>query len=159
MGDRGYEKFMVVAYAWLLVALVCAPAWRAAAALIGSPMPALVLDFGRHAFTLGFLTQIVIGVAARLIPVFAGTPLWSKGWRDAAFYLLNAAVVARGLEVLVEVVGLSGVWPYISLSGLLGVGAFAAFAANVFMTMRAQPPATAPAPSAPKGAIPMNIIE
>ena len=147
VGDRGYEKFMVVAYAWLLVALVCAPAWRAATALIGSPMPALVLDFGRHAFTLGFLTQIVVGVSARLIPVFAGTPLWSKGWRDVTFYLLNAAVVARGLEMLVEVVGLSGVWPYISLSGLLGVGAFAAFTANVFMTVRAQPPTTAPAPT------------
>ena len=147
VGDRGYEKFMVVAYAWLLVALVCTPAWRAATALAGSPMPALVLDFGRHAFTLGFLTQIVIGISARLIPVFSGTPLWSKGCRDAAFYLLNAAVVARGLEILVEVAGLSGVWPYISLSGLLGVGAFAAFAANVFMTMRAQPPAAALAPA------------
>ena len=147
VGDRGYEKFLVAAYAWLLVALVFIPAWSAAATLAGGPIPALVLDFGRHAFTLGFLTQIIVGVAARLIPVFAGTPLWSKGWRDAAFYLLNAAVVARGLEVLVEVAGLSDVWAYISLSGPLGVGAFAAFAANVFMTMRANPPDAVPAPT------------
>lgn len=147
VGDRGYEKFMVAAYAWLLVALVLTPAWRAAAALAGDPMPALVLDFGRHAFTLGFLTQIIVGVAARLVPVFAGTPLWSTGWRDVTFYLLNAAVVARGLEVLVEVAGLSDVWPYISLSGLLGVGAFAAFAVNVFMTVRAHPPTATLAPT------------
>ncbi|MDE2484868.1 MAG: DUF542 domain-containing protein [candidate division NC10 bacterium] len=147
VGDRGYEKFLAAAYVWLLVALVCVPTWSAAAALAGEPMPALVLDFGRHAFTLGFLTQMIIGVAARLIPVFAGTPLWSKGWRDAAFYLLNAAVVVRGLEVLVEVVGLSDMWPYISFSGLLGVGAFAAFAVNVFMTVRAHPPTATSAPT------------
>ena len=152
VGDRGYEKFLVAAYGWLLVALAFIPAWSAASALVGDTVPALVLDFGRHAFTLGFLTQMIIGAAARLIPVFAGTPLWSKGWRDTAFYLLNAAVVARGLEVLVEVVGLSGVWPYISLSGLLGVGAFGAFAVNVFMTMRAYPPT---ATSAPTGGEPM----
>jgi hypothetical protein len=147
VGDRGYEKFMVSAYTWLLVALVFTPAWRAATALAGNPMPALVLDFGRHAFTLGFLTQIIVGVAARLVPVFAGTPLWSTGWRDVTFYLLNAAVVARGLEVLVEVAGMSEAWAYISISGLLGVGAFAAFAVNVLMTVRAQPPAAAPVPA------------
>lgn len=139
VGDRGYEKFLVTAYGWLLVALVFMPVWSAVSALTGDPMPALVLDFGRHAFTLGFLTQIIVGVAARLIPVFAGTPLWSTGWRDATFYLLNAAVITRGLELLVEVAGLADVWPYISISGLVGVGAFAAFTANVFMTVRMRP--------------------
>jgi hypothetical protein len=147
VGDRGYEKFMVSAYAWLLVALVCTPVWSAVMALAGGPTPALVLDFGRHAFTLGFLTQIIMGVAARLVPVFAGMPLWSTGWRDITFYLLNTAIVARGLEVLVEVAGLTEAWPYISLSGLLGVGAFTAFTINVFMTVRAHPSTVTPAPT------------
>ncbi|MDE2059701.1 MAG: DUF542 domain-containing protein [candidate division NC10 bacterium] len=147
VGDRGYEKFLIVAYVWLLVALVFTPVWSAVSAFTGNPMPALVLDFGRHAFTLGFLTQIIVGVAARLIPVFAGTPLWSTRWRDATFYLLNATIVTRGLELLVEVAGLAEVWPYISISGLLGVGAFAAFAVNVFMTMRAHPLTVAPGPT------------
>jgi len=146
VGDRGYEKFLVVAYIWLLIALAFIPVWSAASALTGDPMPALVLDFGRHAFTLGFLTQIIVGVAARLIPVFAGTPLWSTGWRDATFYLLNAAVTTRGLELLVELAGLAGLWPYISISGLLGVAAFAAFTTNVLMTVRAQ---SLPAASGP----------
>lgn len=147
VGDRGYEKFLVTAYGWLLVALVFTPIWSAVSALTGDPMPALVLDFGRHAFTLGFLTQIIVGVAARLIPVFAGTPLWSTGWRDATFYLLNAAVITRGLELLVEVAGLADVWPYISISGLVGVGAFAAFTANVFMTVRMRPLTVAAGPT------------
>ncbi|MBZ0169024.1 membrane protein [Candidatus Methylomirabilis lanthanidiphila] len=142
VGDRGYEKFLIAAYAWLLVASAFMPMWSAVSALAGDPMPALVLDFGRHAFTLGFLTQIIVGVAARLIPVFAGTPLWSTGWRDTTFYLLNAAIATRGLELLVEVAGLAGVWPYISVSGVFGVGAFAAFAVNVIMTVRAYPTAT-----------------
>jgi len=139
VGDRGYEKFLVAAYAWLLVALALIPTWSAVSAFTGNPMPALVLDFGRHALTLGFLTQIIVGVAARLIPVFAGTPLWSTGWRDVTFYLFNAAVITRGLELLVELAGLAGIWPYVSVSGLLGVGAFTAFAVNVFLTVRARP--------------------
>ncbi|MBI2883162.1 MAG: DUF542 domain-containing protein [Candidatus Methylomirabilis oxyfera] len=147
VGDRGYEKFLVAAYVWLLGALVFTPIWSAVSAFTGDPMPALVLDFGRHAFTLGFLTQIIVGVAARLIPVFAGTPLWSTGWRDATFYLLNATIATRGLELLVEVAGLADVWPYISISGLLGVGAFAAFAANVFLTVRARPLTVVPGPT------------
>jgi len=141
VGDRGYEKFLVAAYAWLLVAVVFIPVWGAVSAATGHPLPALVLDVGRHAFTLGFLTQIIIGVAARLIPVFAGTPLWSRGWRDTTFYLLNGAIATRGLELLVELAGLTEVWPYIAVSGLLGVGAFAAFAVNVIMTVRSRPSA------------------
>ena len=152
--DGGYAKFIVAAYVWLLLALIFAPGWTAAAALGRAGAPALLFDFGRHAFTLGFLTQMIIGVATRIVPVFTGAPLWSSKTRDATFALLNAAVAARALQVVVELAGSEAVWPYISLSGAFGLAAFVAFATNVFMTIRsrtavaATAPATGTAPSA-----------
>jgi uncharacterized protein involved in response to NO len=148
--DGGYTKFIVAAYAWLLLALLFAPAWSAVAALGGAGAPALLFDFGRHAFTLGFLTQMIIGVATRIVPVFTGAPLWSPKARDATFGLLNAAVATRALQVVVELAGSEAAWPYISLSGVFGLAAFIAFALNVFMTIRSRTavPARAPAPAA-----------
>jgi len=156
----GYAKFIVAAYAWLLAALLFAPAWSAAAALGGAGAPALLFDFGRHAFTLGFLTQMIIGVATRIVPVFTGVPLWSPRTRDATFALLNAAVAARALQVVVELTGNEAVWPYISLSGAFGLAAFIAFALNVFMTIRSRTsvPATAIAPAASSTPSADNLI-
>lgn len=133
--DRGFEKFVFAGYAWLLIAVACGPAWSAAAAVTGAPMPALVVDFARHALTLGFLTQMVFGIATRILPVFSGKALWSPRWREGAFYLLNAAVLVRGFEVVVELGGPAAVWPWIALSGGLGFAAFAAFAVNLAMTL------------------------
>ena len=152
--DGGYAKFIVAAYAWLLLALLFAPAWSAVAALGGAGVPALLFDFGRHAFTLGFLTQMIIGVATRIVPVFTGAPLWSPKTRDATFALLNAAVVARALQVVVELAGSDAVWPYISLSGAFGLAAFVAFALNVFMTIRSRPPVAASATAPAAGTTP-----
>jgi hypothetical protein len=140
--DGGYAKFIVAAYTWLLAAIIFAPGWTAGAALAGTETPALLLDFGRHAFTLGFLTQMIVGVATRIVPVFSGAPLWSRTARDATFGLLNAAVAVRALQVVVEFASAT-VWPYISLSGAFGLSAFIAFALNVFMTMRSRATAAA----------------
>ena len=137
--EEGYGKFIVSAYAWFLVALVFVPAWRALAEWGGYGAPALVLDFGRHAFALGFMTQMVFGVAMRVVPVFTGARLWSGRWRDASFYLLNAAVLTRAMQVSAEVPGLQVVATYVWVSGVLGVAAFVAFAVNVVMTMRSRP--------------------
>lgn len=133
--DRGYEKFITAAYAWWLVGLLCGPAWSAAAAGSGAQVPALVLDFGRHAITLGFLTQMIVGISTRIIPVFSGKALWSPAWREATFHLLNAAVLVRALQVVVALGGPEFVWPWIAASGALGFAAFAAFAVNLGLTV------------------------
>ena len=58
-----------------------------------------MFDFARHALGFGFAAQMVLGVASRVVPNFTGKPLWSAGARDAAFYLLNASLLIRALEV------------------------------------------------------------
>jgi hypothetical protein len=135
-GVRDYEQFILAAYVWLLAAITFEPGWSAGAAMLRTVAPPPVVDFGRHAFTLGFLTQMIIGVATRIVPVITGNQLWSATCTRATYYLLNAAVAVRALQAVVGLGGVEAVEPYVSLSGPLGLAAFGAFAINVLMTMR-----------------------
>ncbi len=132
----GTEKFLLAAYAWLLVALVEGPLWSAGHAYLGTPYGGAAVDFARHAFTFGFLTQMIVGVSMRVIPTAAGLPLWSNGLRDVTFWLLNAGVIVRASEVVAFVRGFSWLYPWTALSGLLAWAALVTFAINVVMTLR-----------------------
>lgn len=131
----GTEKFLLAAYAWLLVAVfegLFVATWHA---VWGTPFGGPSLDFARHAFTLGFLTQMIFGVSMRVIPTAARLPLWSERWRDASFWLLNVGVLVRLCEVVAFGQGLQWLYPWTALSGLLTWAAFLAFATNVLMTL------------------------
>jgi hypothetical protein len=129
-------RFFEAAYAWLLVWVVCVPAAGALAAAVGSDVPPPIADFGRHAFTFGFLTQMIIGVALRILPALSGAALWSTGWRTATFWLLNATVALRGVQVVVALGGPAALYPVTAVSGGLGLAALVAFTVNLAMTLR-----------------------
>ena len=112
------------------------PAASALAAYGRGEVPPALIDFGRHAFTFGFLTQMIIGVALRILPALSGAALWSSAWRDATFWLLNGTVALRGLQVVVAFGGPPVLWPFTAVSGVLGVAAFVAFTVNLAMTLR-----------------------
>jgi uncharacterized protein involved in response to NO len=99
----------------------------------------LIFDFARHALGFGFAAQMVLGIASRVVPNFTGKPLWSPRARDAAFYLLNASMAIRALEVPIGF----GLWPQawnlIAWSGPLGVLAMVLFTINIMMTVRQRP--------------------
>jgi hypothetical protein len=145
------------AFAWLLIATACGPGWTAVAAVGGSTPSALVVDFARHAFTLGFLTQMIVGVTAGIVPVITGAPPWSPAWGRALFALLNLAVLARALQVVVATTSLAAVWPWIALSGVLGLAAFVAFACEVVRSRR-RSAAPTPAAAASGGIGPDTLV-
>lgn len=132
----GASRFVVTAYGWLAVSIVCGPAWRGAAATGGDFLPFLAEDFARHALTLGFLTQMIVGVTSRLVPMFSGRPLWGARGRNASYWLLNAAVAARGLQVIVDRGGPWELWPWIALSGPLAAAALLVFTAAIIGSAR-----------------------
>ena len=135
-GERLADRFFDAAYAWLVVWLVCVPGASAAASALGAEIPPPVIDFGRHAFTFGFLTQMIVGVAMRILPALAGAMLWSPAWRTGTFWLLNGTVALRGLQVVVALGGPPALWPWTALSGVLGVAAMVAFTVNLALTLR-----------------------
>ncbi len=133
---RGYERYIFAAWAWLFVALATGPLWTIGALALGRYGSVTMLDFSRHALALGFVTQMIMGVASRVLPVFTGRRLWSTRVRTAGFWLINTSVGLRGLEALVATGTWADAWPLIALSGPPAVAALALFALNVTMTMK-----------------------
>jgi uncharacterized protein involved in response to NO len=137
--EGGYQRYVAAGWVWLFVALAVGPLWTLTAALRGAGVPPLVTDFARHALAFGFVTQIMMGVATRVLPVFTGNPLWSPRARTAAFYLLNASVVLRGLEVVVAAGFAPALWPVIAVAGPPALAAVVLFALNVMFTIFGRP--------------------
>ena len=101
-------------------------------------------DAARHAFTIGFLTLLIVGMSFRILPVFSGKTLWSAKMAWATYALLTLGVAMRLLQypaafhpVLYQV----GSW-----MGIPVVLALCLYLFNLVRTMRA--PAR-PAPTAP----------
>ena len=137
--QSGWEKYVLAAWGWLFASLILGPGAALVRAFTGGTESLLVFDVARHALGFGFAAQMVLGVASRVVPNFTGKPLWSPRARDAAFYLLNASMAIRALEVPVALGLWVQVWNLIAWSGPLGVCAMVLFAINILMTVRHKP--------------------
>jgi hypothetical protein len=141
--ERGYQRYIPAGWLWLAVALIVGPLWTLAAQARGSAVPPLVADFARHALAFGFVTQVMMGVATRVLPVFTGNALWSPRARTATFHLLNASLAVRALEAVVSMGFIPSAWPVIAAAGPLAVAAVVLFACNVVFTIYGRPAAAA----------------
>lgn len=114
----------LTAYGWLVVA--------ALARLAGAA------DSARHALGAGFVTLLILGVGAELLPGFAGRPLRDQRLPWATLGLGNAAALLRVIPAL---------WPLatptagalFAAAGLLGLLAVAAFGLAVPVVPRPGP--------------------
>ena len=132
----GYEPYIRCAWMWLFVALATGPLWTLGALASGRYGAILMLDFSSHALALGFITQMIVGISTRVLPVFTGHALWSHRATRAVLWLLNGAVAIRGLQAIVAAGFWPGAWPAIALSGPVAVAAIVLFSINVAMTLR-----------------------
>ena len=107
----------------------------------GGPLglPAAVAAAGPTAFhllTVGWLTQLIFGVAHWMFPrASADRPRGREGLLWAALALLNAGLVLRVLAEPVAGLGGGGV-PALALSGALQLAAAACFVANTWPRAR-----------------------
>lgn len=116
--------------------------WAAAGALIllAASVGALrddylVVSAARHAFALGFVTLMIIGVAARAVPTFLDRPLGSRRLIQAAVLLANAATALRVLpQAITAPSGPANA--IVGLSGLVAYAAMLAFALSLVRTFR-----------------------
>ncbi|HJP84329.1 MAG TPA: hypothetical protein VJ835_12585 [Fimbriimonadaceae bacterium] len=127
-GSQRSHKFVRGAYSWLIVAALMILWDPIQLRLLGAPFSHAYTGASRHAVTVGFISQMILGfgchVTARMNDFVESkmAPLWS------AFFLLNIGNAARvGLEIasdftpaafapmgitgFVELVGL-GIWAY-----------------------------------------------
>jgi hypothetical protein len=127
-------KFLRAAYAWLFVSLamlVLLPAYLAATGLTFSHA---YYGAVRHAITVGFVSLMIVGVAAKVVPTLGGvdvralSPLW------APFLLVNAGCALRVVgQTLTDVLPAS--FPVTGVSGLLEVAGLALWGLHLWAIM------------------------
>jgi uncharacterized protein involved in response to NO len=135
--DRGSEKFVRLAYAWLLLSggMLLAFSW---ATIAGGELDHAYVGAYRHALTVGFITTLMAGMALRIVPIFRGVPLYSPRLRDLTFWLLLVGNVIRVLfQALSAAAGPA--WLRVAgVSGILELAALILFAVNLWKTMNTQ---------------------
>lgn len=149
----GWQKYVFAAWCWLFASLSLGAGWTLIRLFTGTAESVLLYDFSRHALAFGFAAQMMLGVASRVVPNFSGKPIWSPQLRDAAFYLLNASMAIRALEVPIGLGFWVQTWNAIAWSGPFAVAAMALFTINIVMTVRQRK-------SAPlQGAVPVQALQ
>ena len=140
-GDRS-GKFVRAAYAWLaicLVMLLMLPVYQSAT---GIKFSHAYYGAIRHAITVGFISLMIMGMAAKVVPTLNGldprklSPLWGP------FILINTGCFLRvSLQTLTDLH--PAFFAAVGISGLLEVTALAWWGAHLARIMLAAQPARA----------------
>ena len=122
--DRSW-KFIRAAYAWLLVSLAMMPFFMVYGALTHQIFSHAYWGAHRHAFTVGFVSLMIVGVASRVVPILAGveTSRVSSLW--GPFVLLNVGCSARVLFQILTDLAPNVAYPLIGPSGFVEFTALA----------------------------------
>jgi hypothetical protein len=132
--DRSF-KFIRAAYVWLLVAAVMLPLFPVYSTLTHQVFAHSWMGAYRHAFTVGFISMMILGVSSRVVPILAGvdgatlTSLWGP------FLLLVAGNAGRViLQILTDWVPKIA-YPLVGFTGFIEVIALAWWGIHLWRVM------------------------
>ncbi|HEY8693932.1 MAG TPA: NnrS family protein [Chloroflexota bacterium] len=155
-GQSGwYEAYVLAAYFWLFIGLGL-ELLTALGQLLRLQLPADDLFLaGLHAVTVGFISTMIMGMAARIVPAFAATRLYSRSLLIGTWVCLMAGTLFRvPSQALYTSVGGAFV-PLLGLSGVLQLMALVLFGWNLWRTLATsatEPAAAAARPTVAVGA-------
>jgi hypothetical protein len=142
-------KFIRIAYGWLalsLMMLLLLPAYQSAR---GIPFSHAYYGAIRHAITVGFISTMIMGVAAKVIPTLTGRDprILSKMW--GPFILINLGCFLRvSLQTLTDWV--PAAYSFIGVSGVLEITALGWWGAQMAWMMLVESSTESVRPSAPQ---------
>ncbi|MBI5396303.1 MAG: hypothetical protein HZA91_13485 [Verrucomicrobia bacterium] len=125
--DNAFARFIVLGYAWLLVA---------AALPLHADLFRLTAS-SRHAMTIGFITAMILGVSHRVLPIFGGVNLHSSRAMRTTFWHFAAGstlVVAMAFAAVYEA---PWAFAWAGVGGTLVLSAVIIAAWNLGMTLLA----------------------
>src|SRR5690348_849746 len=120
--DRSW-KFIRAAYVWLLIAMLMLPFLMPYGLWTGRGFSHAFWGAHLHAFTVGFLSMMIIAVSSRVVPILAGidskqlTALWGP------FILLNAGCTGRVLLQILTDWNPTIAYSFIGITGVMELGA------------------------------------
>lgn len=133
-GEFGqFELLVISAFIWLGFAAIVGTV-GALTALVDVSMP-INSDIERHAITVGFITLLIFGMAARMLPGFSGkSRVASTHLVLATFWLGNLAAFCRVVPLLAP--GMPGAEIAYASSGAIGWVAVLCLGINMWLTFR-----------------------
>jgi len=130
--------FIRAAWAWSLVALVLfalLPVYTASKGLVFSHA-----YFGgyRHAFTVGFISMMIVGVSSKVVPVLCGLSPTQVSTLRATFWLIN---IGNFMRVTFQILTDSYAWAYpvMAASAWIEVTGLAIWAVDLWRAMGRRP--------------------
>jgi hypothetical protein len=137
-------KFLRVAYVWLFVSLgmlVLLPAYQAAVSWLAPESAAAEIGFShayygaaRHAITVGFVSLMIVGMAAKVVPTLNGVDGRTLSALWAPFLLINAGCLLRVVgQTLTDFSPVA--FPLAGVSGLLEVTGLALWGGHLVWIM------------------------
>lgn len=127
---RAYLKGSLV---WFSIAILLAVAM----ALV--PMLAIYRTAHLHIALLGFVTQMIYGVALHVIPRFFGQPLVHRRMAEIQFWTSQVGLAALAAGFAMRITGIVGASALIATGGTLSAIAAACFVINIWRTIDASP--------------------
>jgi len=122
--DRSW-KFIRAAYTWLLFSMVMMPLFMVYGALTHQVFSHAYWGAHRHAFTVGFVSLMIVGVASRVVPILAGVDANRSSSLWGPFILLNVGCAVRVFfQILTDFVP-NLAYPLIGASGFVEFTALA----------------------------------
>ena len=132
--DRTF-KFVRAAYVWLIIACAMMPFFPLYGALTHQVFAHTYMGSHRHAFTVGFISMMILGVSARVVPILAGVDAKRMDTLWAPFVLFNAGCAGRVvLQVLTDFIpGIA--YALIGFTGFVELAALAWWGMELWRTM------------------------
>ena len=118
------HKFVRTAYVWLLISGLLMCLERTHLSLVGAPFSHAYIGGIRHALTVGFISQMILGVGLRVVGAMNDVPAETMPALWSAFILINLGNAMRVfLEIATDYTGqafaIMGASGFIELLGLL----------------------------------------
>ncbi len=116
-------KFVRGAYIWLLAAATMLPFFLPYGLLTGQGFAHNYMAAYHHAYTVGFISMMIVGVASRVVPILAGLDASRLSRLWGPFLLLNIGCIGRvSLQITADWLP-QVAFPLVGLTGFLEVAA------------------------------------
>lgn len=134
--DRTF-KFIRAAYVWLLISCAMMPLLPVYGLLTHQVFAHTYMGSHRHAFTVGFISMMILGVSSRIVPILAGIDSRQMNSLWLPFVLFNFGCTGRVvLQVLTDFV-LRVAYPLVGLTGFIEFAALLWWGVELWRTMNA----------------------
>jgi len=128
-------KFIRAAYSWLLVAVAMMPFFIVYGVLTHQYFAHSYMGAHRHAFTVGFISMMILGVSSKVVPILAGVDAKQMSSLWGPFILFNVGNAGRVLlQILTDFIP-QVAFPLVGLTGFLEVTALAWWGIELWRTM------------------------